>query len=73
MDMPASFWLISSLVFITITFLTVPVTIRYYRKELGREWDRQRWLNIATLLRGAIPLCVLLTAVIIVGVRFVFY
>jgi hypothetical protein len=71
--MPTSFWVISGLIFITVSFIVIPPVIRYYKGELKEAWRSQRLVTVGTILRVAVICCVLVTAVIMFGVKYFFY
>ena len=71
--MPLSFWIISVIVFFATAFTGVSAAIRYYRKELKHEWSRQPVLNAMTIVRAALPLCLVITTVVMLGIRYLFY
>ena len=71
--MPNSFWFISIAIFILTVRICIPPVVRYYKKESGKEWEKSRRLSIITILRGGLPVCALLTIVIMLAIKFLFY
>lgn len=71
--MPNSFWFISIAIFILTVLICIPPVVRYYKKESGKAWEKSRPLSIITILRGGLPVCALLTIVIMLAVKFLFY
>lgn len=71
--MPVSFWMISILVFIAVSIISVLAAYKFYRKELKQEWEQQKILNSMTLLRGALSICTIVTIIIMLCVKGIFY
>jgi hypothetical protein len=71
--MPASFWIISVLVFALVTYISVKNAIRFYKRTFKQEWQAQRPLNMMTVVRGALPLCLVITVLIMLVVKYLFY
>lgn len=71
--MATSFWVISIIVFTITVLICIPPVIRYYKKESGKSWERDRKLSIITILRGGLPVCALLTIGIMLAMKFFFY
>jgi hypothetical protein len=71
--MPLSFRIISAILFVIVSSVSIFMLIRHYRKELKHEWQQQKPLNVTMLLRGAVPLCVVITAAIMLAVRYIFF
>lgn len=71
--MPASFWIISIAIFIITVLICIPPVIRNYKKELGKELERNNTMSIITTLRGGLPICALITIVIMLVIKSLFY
>lgn len=71
--MPNSLGTISAVIFITTILVCIPPVIRYYKKESGKEWERNSKLSIVTILRGGLPACALIAIIIMLALKFLFY
>jgi uncharacterized BrkB/YihY/UPF0761 family membrane protein len=71
--MPVSFWIISVLVFILTAAISLSAAARHYAKKIGKEWKRQQSLNTLTLIRAGLPLCLILTVLIMSAIRYFLY
>jgi hypothetical protein len=71
--MPASFWIIAVLVFLFITWFSVRRAVSFYKRTFKEEWQMQRPLNMMTVIRGALPLCLVVTVLIMLAVKLLFY
>jgi hypothetical protein len=71
--MPASFWIISVLVFLLVAFVSVKNALAFYKRTFKKEWQLQRKLNMMTVIRGALPICLVITVLIMLAVKYMFY